>query len=151
MPTLDLTKLQSELVDRYLNFATELSRFALLGIAGIGFLITSATGETKGTDVRVVHLDDHVKLFVVIAAVSFVLSAAFALFYRYGASEQMRLRFQLAALEENPHADPQRTDIARKALFKQSDQAHRLLLFSSYGLVIGAAALVVAFGFAAYK
>ena len=68
-----------DVADRYQNFANELMRISLLGIAGYGFLIK----EVCMKDPRFLHMLNDFGIYLIIGAISLVLSLMLVLTHRF--------------------------------------------------------------------
>ena len=85
MPTLNESdyKPDFEILDRYLNFASELSRISLLAIGGFGaILLIKLKGENPNAGKENLH-------FLFISMCFFALCSGFSLFHRFFASDSM--------------------------------------------------------------
>jgi hypothetical protein len=101
----DHYKAEIEVLDRFLAFAAELLRMALLGVAVFGFLYTSTVHNFRSQDLAV-------RILAGVGVLLFGLSAGLAILYRYAVSDAfhaftMGLRLQRAGTTES-HPSPTR-------------------------------------------
>lgn len=121
-------------LDRYLAYSTELIRLGLLGIAAIGYLIT--TDPFSGPARR-----NAVRGALWIALVAFGIAVAAGLFHRHAAPKGLADHLRL--LRETNDADKEPHRQSRNRKFKISSL---LLAISAVSLCIGAIAAAYAFG-----
>ena len=103
-------KAELELVDRYQSFVAELLRLSLLGIAVFGFLYTNIFSKPS---VPASELHTYAKWLAATSVLMFGASAAFALVFRFFATEGVR--FYIEALRFFPDNE----DYAQKSLNKR--------------------------------
>ena len=89
-----------ELLDRYQAFSSEILRIALLGLSGLGVLVTSLLIVVKkgATDV-VRDVPNGAKHWVMVSALTFGLAAAAALLHRYFSTNSMACHLRILRLE----------------------------------------------------
>lgn len=73
-----------DILDRYINFSSELLRLSLLGISGFGALVLYSKGSNNNN-----LLTAHVSSTLFTAVVFFAISAALALSHRFIATDSM--------------------------------------------------------------
>src|SRR5262245_61207238 len=115
-----------DLLDRYQAFSAELLRSALLGIAGIGFLLTQLTRKDSSLTVSVTSRPT---MWLVFAALTCLgVSAGAALGHRYVSSDSMAYYISLLRMRRR-HAPPKEVaeeKACRDRRFKLS--AHLLIV-----------------------
>jgi len=131
--------------DRFQDFGAELLRIASLGLAAFGFvLLTKTTEQTVATEV--IGGSFVLKCLISLAPICFGLAVAFALRYRFLASDGMFHHFRaikLIDLKDERHTDRiHKEEATRNAKFKQ---AERSLHISAALICGGAVLLAVAF------
>jgi hypothetical protein len=89
-----------ELLDRYQAFSSEILRIALLGLSGLGVLVTSLLIVAKkgATDV-VREVPNGAKHWVMVSALTFGIAAAAALLHRYCSTNSMACHLRILRLE----------------------------------------------------
>jgi hypothetical protein len=90
--------------DRHQAFSAELLRLALLGVGGVGYVASRALAGSSSVDVAL-RMGVAAKWLVLIAAVSFGLSAASALCLRYLASDLIAFQLRIVRLRIRGRAD----------------------------------------------
>jgi len=132
--------------DRHQSFAAELLRLALLGVGGVGYV---AAKGLPGADARQapLHIGSAAKWLVLMAAVSFGVSAAAALALRYVSAELLALQLRIVRLRirNDPH-DP---GIARASEARRNRglKASKPLLVAASAFLVLGAGIFIAFLF----
>jgi hypothetical protein len=144
----DPLKKHFDILDRYQAFSTELSRIALLGVAAVGYLITSSTCKLEPGAVRLIQIETpSTKIALWLSAVLLSVSAGLALFHRYYSTDSMASMIRAQhlinkAAEGLPAAAVEAELEERNRRFKRSGW---MLALSSIALCSGAASLAIAF------
>ena len=98
-----------EILDRYINFSSELLRLSLLGISGFGTLLLLKYSK----DIKL-ELNESTKVLLFLSVILWSLSSGFALAHRFFASDSMA--YHIAYLRKNEIEQK----IGRKKLLKLS-------------------------------
>jgi len=128
--------------DRSQAFSAELLRLALLGVGGVGFVASRALAAGSSGEAAL-RMNLAAKWLVLIAAVSFGLSAASALCLRYLASDSIAFQLRIVRLRIRGSAhdgsEAEREEARRNRRLKVM---RPLLVFSSGTLALGAGVFV---------
>ena len=128
--------------DRNQAFSAEILRLALLGVGGVGYIASRALSASSSTEAAL-RMDAAAKWLVLIAAVSFGLSAASALCLRYLASDSIAFQLRIVRLRirgsANDGSEAEREEGRRNRRLKVM---RPMLLFSSGTLGLGAGVFI---------
>lgn len=132
-----------ELLDRYQSFSAELLRISLLGIAGVGFLVTLFTGTD--TTLKVDVTGPGTVRHLLMTLVGLGVSAGSALGHRYVSSDSMAFHISLLRMRLRG-ASPDEIGAEKRSRDRRFKWSAWLLLLSALALGIGTASLALAFG-----
>jgi len=125
-----------EILDRYLNFSSELLRISLLAIGGFGSILLIKLRDEKD------HPPLHHLHFLFISICFFALCAALSLFHRFYASDSMS--WHISYLRAKADDNEEKANRERKGLHKALRYASRFLILTEY--IFGIAVLFFAAG-----
>jgi DMSO reductase anchor subunit len=142
-----------ELLDRYQAFSAELLRVSLLGIAGVGYLVTQLTA--KDSTLRVDVTKPETILYFWLTLLVLGVAAAAALGHRYVSADSMachikllRMRLREAEKSEAEKSDAKKREIEREKRSRDRRLKVSGLLLLIAALALGLGALVLALTFA---
>jgi hypothetical protein len=128
--------------DRNQAFSAEILRLALLGVGGVGYVASRALSTGSSTEAAL-RMDVTAKWLVLIAAVSFGLSAASALCLRYLASDSIAFQLRIVRLRirgsANDGSEAEREEARRNRRLKVM---RPMLVFSAGTLGLGAGVFI---------
>lgn len=133
---------QLAVLDRYQAYSAEQLRLALLGVAAIGFLITSAVGTTDPSGERVVSLaTGDVKFLLCLALAALGVSAAASLLHRYFSTDSMAYHLAYERLKKAKPTDERDIDSIEAQQENERRVRNRALRYSRIAVLTGATAL----------
>ena len=135
--------------DRYQTFSAEMLRLALLGIAGIGFLVVNILlkDSTKSRDL-IAGDNRSFMLFMSASLVCLGLSAAFSLVHRYLSTDSLACHLRSLRLERRDgQGDREHVAAERKKRKRLFWYSARILLMAGSLLWFGAIFLALSFIF----
>ena len=97
-----------EILDRYINFSSELLRLSLLAITGIGSLIMLSIGEKND-----IHMMAQDQKYFFITILLFALTSGAALFHRFYASDSMSYHISYLRTKTEKQKTGRRTYLKR--------------------------------------
>jgi hypothetical protein len=128
--------------DRQQSFSAEILRLALLGIGGVGYVASKALPSSPAGDLGL-RVGAEAKWLVLLAAVSFGLSSAFALGLRYFSSDVIASQLRIVRLRMRGIASDagqaEREEVRRNRRLKLM---RPLLVVSSATLTLGAGVFI---------
>lgn len=135
--------------DRYQTFSAEMLRIALLGIAGIGFLVVNILLKDSAKSRDLVAGDNRsFMLFMSISLVCLGVSAAFSLVHRYLSTDSLACHLRSLRLEKRDgQGDCEHVAYERKKRKRLFWWSARILLIAGALLWLGAISLALSFVF----
>jgi len=104
-----------EMLDRYTAFSAEILRIALLGLSGLGLLVSSFLLVAKRTLTdQILTVPDGAKRWVIASALAFGCSAAAAVLHRYVSADSMDCHLRILRLELTPPSDRRKCKLERE-------------------------------------
>ena len=149
--SLDLESFKADLdiLDRYQAFSGELLRMALLGVAGVGFLITSPAVKGEGGKDPLVSLEGGgTKSLLCASLMSLGCCVASCLLHRFFSTESMSFHLSLLRRAEKSAAPSEEKDImklVRAGRDKNFRRSTRTIYLAAGSLFLGAVLLAAAF------
>jgi hypothetical protein len=134
-------KTVSDVLERYQDFVNEVLRLSLLGIAGIGFLITTFI-QKSDTASLTSGLTTSSKLFLSFALVLFGAAAAVSLGSRLLIAESIAYHFSAIIWKED---DPAKAASHGETRYKRYSASRRTMIWSAIALGMGAVCLAISF------
>ncbi|SRR6266704_2292085 len=149
MDTTSKLKSVSEILERYQDFVNELLRLSLLGIAGIGFFIT--TFAQKPSSSATLALTGCSKFLLSLSLILFGIAAAAGLASRFLIAESLAYHFSALRLKDAQDSDPADIQHANTTREKRFTDSRRAMTLSAITLGCGAACLAVGFVLTLYS